>query len=285
MDAIRKKMQSLKAETDQLFATIKNYETEAKESNARSDKADANIRDLGKKITIYESDFDETNDKLSKVLVSLEEKELTFKTTEEEVCALARRVLLMEDENKKADTGLADTVTKLALASKEADVILKKVKYYENKTMRNEVELEEMDKTLRETNKMASDNEQKLDELTRKLGVQEDELRRALERADLAENKLKDVEHELEAVGENMKMLEISAEKATEREEKLQDKIHHLMERLKVAEARYEYGEMNITKLNHRIDDIEDEICREKLKIKKLSDELNETFDDMLANY
>jgi hypothetical protein len=34
------------------------------------------------------------------------------------------------------------------------------------------VEIEESDKTLRETMKMASDNEQKLDELTRKLGVQ-----------------------------------------------------------------------------------------------------------------
>ena len=34
-----------------------------------------------------------------------------------------------------------------------------------------------------------------------------------------------------------------------------------------------------------RIDDIEDEIYREKLKIKKVSDELNDTFDDMLENY
>merc|ERR1711956_20854 len=116
-------------------------------------------------------------------------------------------------------------------------------------------------------------------------GVQEDELKRANERAELAEGKLRDVEQELEAVGENMKQLEISAEKAQEREEKLKDKIHLLLERLKIAEARFEYGEMNITKLNHRIDDIEDEIYREKLKIKKVSDELGETFDDMLDNY
>merc|ERR1711992_323242 len=180
---------------------------------------------------------------------------------------------------------LADTVTKLAMASKEADGILKKVKHFEAKTMRNEVEIEELDKTLRETTKMASDNEQKLDELTRKLGVQEDECKRATERAELAESKLKDVEQELEAVGEYMKQLENSAEKATEREEKLKDKIHTLLEKLKHAESRYEYGEMNITKLNHRIDDIEDEIYREKLKIKKVSDELSDTFDDMLTNY
>ena len=95
--------------------------------------------------------------------------------------------MLMEEEAKKADSSLADTVTKLALASKEADGILKKVKYFESKTMNSEVEIEEADKNLRETNKMASDNEQKLDELTRKLGVQEDELKRAIERAELAE--------------------------------------------------------------------------------------------------
>merc|ERR1719242_1345705 len=77
------------------------------------------------------------------------------------------------------------------------------------------MELEEGDKNLRETTKMASDNEQKLDEITRKLGVQEDESKRATERAELAEGKLKDVETELETIGENMKQLEISAEKAT----------------------------------------------------------------------
>merc|ERR1712223_1187067 len=122
---------------------------------------------------------------------TLEEAEKNFKNAEEEVSALSRRIMLMEEEAKKADGSLAETVTKLALASKEADAILKQVKFFDNKTMNNEVEIEEADKNVRETTKMASDNEQKL-----------------------------------EAVGENMKQLEISAEKAQEREEKLKDKIH-----------------------------------------------------------
>merc|ERR1711881_98671 len=108
---------------------------------------------------------------------------------------------------------------------------------------------------------------------------------RANERADLAENKLKGIEEELESVGENMKSLEKSAEKAVEREEKLKDKIHTIQLKYKTAEGRFEYGEMNITKLNQKIVNIEDEIYREKLKIKKVSDELGDTFDDMLANY
>ena len=137
-----------------------------------------------------------------------------MKEVEADVAALARRIMLMEEEAKKSDENLAGTITKLAVTSKEADNILKKVKVFESKCMNNEVTIEEYDKNLRQTTKMASDNEQKLDELSRKLGVQEDELRRAIERAELAEKNLKSIEDELQMVGENMKQLEMSAEKA-----------------------------------------------------------------------
>merc|ERR1712152_115576 len=166
------------------------------------------------------------------------EKEKHFKEVEADVAALSRRIMLMEEEAKKSEQNLADTVTKLALSSKEADQVLKKVKVFESKCMNNEVTIEEYDKNLRQTTRMASDNEQKLDELTRKLGVQEDELRRALERAELAENKLKSIEEELQTVGENMKQLEKSAEKAVEREEKLKDKILQIQQKYKAAEGR-----------------------------------------------
>merc|ERR1712055_77318 len=117
-----------------------------------------------------------------------------FKEEEGNISALSRRIMLMEEEAKKSEVTLADTVTKLALSSKEADGILKKVKVFESKCMNNEVTIEELDKNLRQTSKLAGDNEQKLDELSRKLGVQEEELRRAIERAELAENKLKGIE-------------------------------------------------------------------------------------------
>lgn len=285
MDAIRKKMQSLKAETEGLYATIARFENQTKEYNAAADQYDCDIRDYGKKVQNLEISFDETNDKLQKATESMEEKEKTFKEVEGDVSALSRRIMLMEEEAKKSEMALAETVTKLAVTSKDADNVLKSVKVNESKCMNNEVGIEELDKNLRATTKMASDSEQKLDELTRKLGVQESELKRGLERAELAENNLKKVEEELEAVGENMKSLEKSAEKALEREEKLKDKILQLQQKYKNAEARFEYGEMNITKMNNRINDIEDEIYREKLKIKRCSDELDETFDDMIAHY
>jgi len=278
-------MQSLKGETESLYATIRRFDEAAAEFSARADQADCDLRDYGKKVQQLEIGFDETNDQLLKATESLEEKEKLYKEEEGNVAALSRRIMLMEEEAKKSETNLAETVTKLAVCSKDADNILKGVKVVESKCLNNEATLEELDKNLRSTTKMASDNEQKLDELSRKLGVQEGELKRGIERAELAENNLKKVEDELEGVGENMKVLEKSSEKAMEREEKLIDKILQFQQKFKAAEARFEYGEMNITKLNHRIDDIEDEIYREKLKIKRTADELNDTFDDMMNHY
>jgi len=95
-------MQSLKGETDLLYATIARFEGDTKEANLLSDKHDADIRDLGKKIQTYEVDFDETNDKLTKAMTNLEEREKAFKNAEEEVSALTRRIMLMEEEAKKS---------------------------------------------------------------------------------------------------------------------------------------------------------------------------------------
>merc|ERR1712106_1020515 len=284
MDAIRKKMQSLKGETDQLYTIIRNFEDEAKEAVARANQADCDIRDYGKKVQQFEIGYDETNVKLTQAMSQLEEAEKHFKEVEADIAALTRRIMLMEEEDKKSAENLCNTITKLAVTSKQADVTLKAVKIVESTCMNNEVTLEELDKNMRSTIKMAHDNEQKLDELSRKFGVQEAELKKGIERAELAEKNLKGIEEELESVGENMKKLETSAEKALEREEKLVEKILVLKNKFKATEARYEYGEMNITKLNQHIDDIEDEIYREKLKIERCSDELDETFDDMMEN-
>ena len=71
MDAIRKKMQSLKAETDNLFGSINRYEEITKEANKADEQHQADIRDLGKRNTGLEGDFDETNDKLVKALAAV----------------------------------------------------------------------------------------------------------------------------------------------------------------------------------------------------------------------
>ena len=128
---------------------------------------------------------------------------------------------------------------------------------------------------------MLADSERKYDDIARKLGRMENNLERANERAEVAENKIITVEEELKVVGNNLQQLEVSEEKAILRQENFHKTIHDLIFKLKTAETRAENSEMNIQRLNIRIDQIEDDLLAEKLKIKAVSDDLDGTFRDM----
>jgi len=275
----------MKAETDDLYSKIKEYEDATKEANSTCDANDAYIRDLGKKVQKYETKMEETMEQLTASASKMDAAESEFKDKEEDVNAQSRRVLLLEQESTISVEKLATTVMKLALMSKDADNIVKGCRHWESKTMNNEVEIEELDKNTREARRIGSDNEMKYDNLARSLAMMEDELKRADERVKNAEARVEVIEAELHAIGENQKQLEISEEKARRREEKYQDQIKQINMRLKQAEARSEYAEMNISKLHLRIDELEDEIIREKLKINAVSGQLDDTFNEMLNKY
>ena len=66
--------------------------------NTRNRKRNTS-RDLEKKIQGYESDFDETDDELIGLLAVLKEKQKAVKIAEEEVSALEKRVMLMEEKD------------------------------------------------------------------------------------------------------------------------------------------------------------------------------------------
>ena len=128
-------------------------------------------------------------------------------------------------------------------------------------------------------------NETKYDNVARTLAMMEEELKRTDERVRIAETRVVDVEAELGNIGDNQKQLEVSEEKARQREEKYQEQIRLINIRLKEAESRSEYAEMNISKLHHKIDELEDEIIREKVKINAVSNQLDDTFNEMLSKY
>merc|ERR1711970_1577592 len=179
MDAIRKKMQSLKAETDTLYKTIEGFEEATREAVGRADKADCDIRDYGKKVQNLEIGYDETNDKLTKANESLEEADKQFKEVESDVSALTRRIMLMEEEDKKAAEQLCATVSKLAQSSKTADSVMKTIKVVENVCLDNEVTIEELDKNLRgieEELETVGDNMKQLEKSAEKALEREEKL-------------------------------------------------------------------------------------------------------------
>ena len=285
MDAIRKKMESLKAETKDTLDKIKELETAAINDNDREVRANDLLKHITRKYLLVEKDFDETLEKYKSASLKLESVEVAYDQVDEESNAMARRVMLLEDEEIKSTRKLAQVVLDLAKMSMEADNQARKVKQLEQRNIQDEEATEALDAPTREAKRLNDDSEAKLEEMSRRLGALLEEYRRTQDRAVQAEMTIVGLETELKTVGENMKELEVSEEKAILRQERYQSQIHALLQKLKEAEGRYEYGEMNITKLNHRIDDLEDEICREKARIKALSDDLNDVFESILTKY
>merc|ERR1711963_485316 len=285
MDAIRKKMQTMKFDCDDMYAKIADLEQSIRDANGESDRFDADIRDTGKRVQKLETGLEEVMEKMMQSAAKMDEAEKEFKDKDDDVNAQSRRVLLLEQECTVSVEKLATTVLKLANMSKDADNTIKGCRHWESNTMNNEVEIETTDNNLRAARKIASDNEMKYDNLARSLAMMEDELKRAGERVKLADEKVQLINDELGAIGENQKQLEVSEEKARSREEKYQDQIKQIQARLKQAESRSEYAEMNISKLHLRNDDLEDEIIREKMKINAVSSQLDDTFTEMLNRY
>ena len=129
-------------------------EKDTSESLAISNALDMEIRDTGKKVQKFETDLEIIMEKLTESEVKMEESDKDFKEKEEDVGAACRRVMLMEGEAMVSVEKLATTVMKLALISKEADSIVKEARHWESKNMNNEMELENLDNSLKQSKKM-----------------------------------------------------------------------------------------------------------------------------------
>ena len=117
-----------------------------------------------------ECSLEETMEKLQQSAAKMEEAEKEFKDKEDDVNAQARRTVLMEEEVRISVEKLATTILKLANMSKEADKIVKGMREWESKTMNNEVEIEELDKNMREARRIGKwGNYKKTSEIFRKV--------------------------------------------------------------------------------------------------------------------
>ena len=137
-----------------MYKKIGEYEALTKEYNGESDKLDADLRDTGKKVQKFETRMEETMEKLQASSAKMEEAEKDFKDKDDDVNNQSRRVMLLEEEARINVEKLATTVLKLAVMSKEADNIVKGCRYWESQVMNNEVDLEDLDKNLRDAKRM-----------------------------------------------------------------------------------------------------------------------------------
>jgi len=229
-----------------------------------------------------ESSFDVCTEDLFNQTLKLEEMEKKAGNAESEVSGLRSRLILLQENNEKQEDRLAKATLELAGACLRADGAVRKRMELENGESSNEESIDSLDKQLEESKFTLSASESKYDDISRKLATMEADAVRGNEKAEVAEKKIMDIEEELKVVGANMQQLEMSEEKTMRREESLQAEITDLRNKLKLSEYRGEQAEMNIQRMNVRIDQVEEDLLGEKYKIKKVSDDLNQTFEDMI---
>merc|ERR1719500_382783 len=209
-----------------------------------------------------ESQYDVCIEDLFNQTVKLEEMEKKAGNAEGEVSSLRSRLILLQENNEKQEERLAKATLELAGACLRADSNVRKRTELENAVSSNEETIDNLDKQLSESKITLSDSENKFEDISRKLATLEADAARGNERAEGAEKKIKDIEEELRVVGANLQQLEVGEEKT--------------------SDYRGENAEMNIQRLNVRIDQVEEDLLSEKYKIKKVSDDLNQTFEDMI---
>jgi len=282
MDSIKKKMEKLANETADAETRIAHFDEIKAANEAEAEKFEEQVRNIQKKMQAMESAFDVCTEDLFNQSLKLEEMEKKAGNAEGEVSSLRSRLILLQENNEKQEDRLAKATLELAGACMRADASVRKRIELENAVSSNEETIDSLDKQLSDSKITMTDSENKFDDISRKLATLEADAIRGNERAEGAEKKITDIEEELRVVGANMQQLEIGEEKTIAREEASQNEILELMYKLQRSEYRGEQAEMNIQRMNVRIDQVEEDLLGEKYKIKKISDDLNQTFDDMI---
>jgi chromosome segregation ATPase len=282
MDSIKKKMQSLGNETAHATARAERWEKEVANINATADASEEQVKNLQRKIQQTESAFDVCTEDLFNQTIKLEEMEKKAGNAEGQVGDLARRLLLLEEAAVKSEERLGIAATNLAKTSIYADKSIKDQHDIGEVCAKKSENNDSLETQLKDAQYTLTESENKYETLARKLNTVEAEAVRSSDRAENIETKFVDIEDELKVVGQKQQTLEVSEEKNLEGEDILLKQIKELMNKLVTADTRSENAEMDIGRLNVRIDKVEEDLVTEKSKIKRVSDDLNAVFEDLM---
>merc|ERR1712012_30964 len=121
MEAIKKKMQAMKVEKDNLCDRCDEVEQKAKEAHIRQEKAEEECTELTNKARTLEIDVDKYGEKLAQQVMAQEAKEAQVMAAEAEFNRLNRRVQELEEDLEITEAKYATAIQKYDKAATEAD--------------------------------------------------------------------------------------------------------------------------------------------------------------------
>merc|ERR1711990_293982 len=275
MEAIKKKMQAMKVEKDNLCDRCDEVEQKCKEAHIRQEKAEEECTELSNKAKTLEIDVDKYGEKLSQQILAQEAKEAQVMAAEAEFNRLNRRVGELEEDLEITENKYTIAIQKYDKAATEADDSDRMAKVLANRAVEDEAKMTNL------AQKRAEEADKCYDEAQKKMQLAEASLEVNGERADVSEFKIIELEEELKVVANNLKSLEVSEDKANQRESFYKSEIKRLTTKLKQSETRSEFAEKSVVKLQKEVDRLEDELVNEQDKFKAITEELDATFAEM----
>jgi chromosome segregation ATPase len=281
MEAIKKKMQAMKVEKDNLCDRCDVVEQQDKDAKLRKEKAEEEFNELTLKARTLEIDTDKYGEKLTNQIMAQEAKEAQVMAAEAEFNRLNRRVQELEEDLETTELKYNTAIQKYDKAATEADDSDRMSKVLQNRATEDETKMVKLAEELKDAQKRAEDADRKYDECQKKMTEYEAKLDIDGERADVSEFKIIELEEELKVVANNLKSLEVSEDKANQRETFYKSEIKRLTAKLKQSETRAEFAERSVGKLQKEVDRLEDELVNEQDKFKAITEELDATFAEM----
>jgi chromosome segregation ATPase len=276
-------MAQMKNDKDMAIQRAEENEQRAIELEEAIRVAENEHNGLLKNITSLDLTVDTAAEQLTETTAKLEEANKNTANSELEISALQRRVYLITEDLAKTQERLKVMCEQLTDKTKLADESEKARGKFESLGFENDEKMSVLEKQVGEALAVAADADKRFDETNRRLAIMEVDLERAEDRAEIAETKTLELEEELKVVGNNMKILEASEQEAIQREESYAEQIKECTTRLKEAEQRAETGERTMAKLQAEVDRLEEELQEGKDKYKDMSDELEQTLNDLQA--
>jgi len=281
MEAIRKKVQNMKVDKDNLCDRCDAVELSVKEAKIRQEKSEEEATELTNKAKHLEIELDVYGEKLVVQVMAQESKEAQVLAAEAEFNRLNRRVQELEEDLETTETKYQTALQKLDKAATSADDSDRMAKVLQNRAQEDDTKMSKLSEELKVAQKQAEDADTKYDDASKKMQQAEAQLDVDGERADLSEFKIVELEEELKVVANNLKSLEVSEDKANQRESYYKDEIKRLTAKLKQYETRAEFAERSVQKLQKEVDRLEDELVGEQEKFKAITEELDSTFAEM----
>jgi len=281
MDNIKKKMMQMKNEKENAM----DLADQAEEKTAQlAEKLRLQLEEnegLEVRLQTLDKELEKTSAELERTNANLEEAAKQASDTEHEVNDLQKRIQTIEEEFEKVEEKLAKATSNLAEASHSADENERARKSLESRNKADNERIVQLEKQIAEFGACAEESDKRYDDVSGKISVMELDLERTEERAESAEFKLIELAEELKVVGNNMRSLEVSEQEAKSREEGQAEQIRDMGERLKDAEERADLGEKTILTLQKECDRLEDELLVEKEKYENISEELEQTVNEL----